>query len=273
MTSSHTAVEVRPGEGLQTWLMQSPPVNALSPEFLAELDARLSDAIADESVSVVVLTSGLKVFSAGADAKWMAGVVSEKGSEALLEEFNRTMDGFRELCLRMRRSPLLIVAAMNGHTLAGGLELAVACDLRFSSKADSLQVGAPEMNLFGEMPSGGGGVQFMARLMGPNRALQFILDGNPVSPSRAFELGLVDRLCEPDSLLDETERFAADVARKAGRVGLAAAKRAVFTGVELPLYEALELDRSLHWESMRRGNFLAGVDAFVKRFGGQGGSS
>jgi enoyl-CoA hydratase/carnithine racemase len=242
-------------------------VNAIGPEFLGALDARLREAVADESVAVIVLTSGLKVFSAGADAAWMAGVVAEHGADGLLEQFNRTMDSFRDLCTAMRRSPLLFVAAINGHALAGGLELAAACDLRFAADRDRLQIGAPEMDLFGAMPTGGGGAQFLARLMGASQALRFILDAKPVGPPEALRLGLVDGLHAPDELLPEVERWAADVARKAGRVGVSAAKRAILGGVELPLYEALELDRSLHWDSMRRGNFKAGVNAFVEKFG------
>jgi enoyl-CoA hydratase/carnithine racemase len=116
------------------------------------------------------------------------------------------------------------------------------------------------------MPSGGGGVQFIARLMQPSRALQFILDAKPVSPREGLEAGLVDRLYDGGELMAETERFAGDIARKAGRIGASAAKRAVLGGVELPLYEALELDRSLHWDALRRGNFRRGVQAFVDQY-------
>jgi enoyl-CoA hydratase/carnithine racemase len=259
-------VDVRLEDGYEVWSMQAGPVNALSPELLAALDAEVTRAIGRESTAVVVLTSGQKVFSAGADATWMAELVQAQGVDALVEEFVRTMDKFRALCVRMRQSPLLFVAALNGHTLAGGLELAAACDLRFSADSDKLRIGVPEMDLFGAMPSGGGGVQFIARLMQPSRALQFILDAKPVSPREGLEAGLVDRLYDGGELMAETERFAGDIARKAGRIGASAAKRAVLGGVELPLYEALELDRSLHWDALRRGNFRRGVQAFVDQY-------
>ena len=246
-------------------------VNPLNPAMLAALDAQLSKALADETVSAVVLTSGLKIFSAGGDATWMGQLLTEGGTPALIEAFNRAMDTFRELCIRIRRSPLLVIAALNGHTLAGGLELAAACDLRFAADAEKLQIGVPEMDLFGAMPSGGGGAQFIARLMGPSRALQFILDAKPVSPQAAYRLGLVDRLCPAESLLAEAEGFAAAVAKKAGRIGVHAAKRAILGGPELPLMEALELDRSVHWDAMRRGNFLPGAESFVRRFGSKNG--
>lgn len=273
MTSSDPTalVDVRLGDGYEVWTMQAGPVNALSPELLAALDAELTRAVDRDETAVVVLTSGLRVFSAGADATWMAELVQAEGMDALVETFVRTMDKFRALCVRMRQSPLLFVAALNGHTLAGGLELAAACDLRFSADSEKLRIGVPEMDLFGAMPSGGGGVQYLARLMQPSRALQFILDAKPVSPREGLEAGLVDRLYDGAELLAKSEEFAADVARKAGRIGASAAKRAVLGGVELPLYEAMELDRSLHWDALRRGNFRRGVEAFVAQFASKNG--
>ncbi|WP_329013134.1 enoyl-CoA hydratase/isomerase family protein [Streptomyces sp. NBC_00690] len=267
MSDLNHIVSVRSAEGVQIWTMNAPPVNAIDPAFIDALNARYDAAVTDPAVAAVVLTSGLSVFSAGADASWMATTVAEHGLEHLLAEFNRTMDRFRELCLRLRRGPLLTVAAIGGHALAGGLELAAACDLRFVADRDGLKLGAPEMKLFGVLPSGGGGAQYLSRLMGPSRALHFMLHAEPVDPRKGAELGLVDVLCEPDGLLTTTEEFAVTAARRAGRVGLSAARRAVFTGRELPLAEALELDHSLHWDAMRRGNFLPGVESFTKRFG------
>jgi enoyl-CoA hydratase len=253
--------------GVQIWSMHAAPVNAVGPALLDDLTVALDAAVADDSVAVVILRSDLRVFSAGADAKWMAAVVAERGTLGLLEEFNRIMDDFRELCLRLWRAPLLVVASIGGHALAGGLELAAACDLRFAADEDRIQIGAPEMNLFGAMPSGGGGAQFLGRLMGARPALKFILDGTPVSPREAQALGIVDSLHAADELNDAVVGFACNAADKAGRIGIAAAKKALLGGTELPLAAALELDRSLHWDAMRRGNFLRGVESFVSQYG------
>jgi enoyl-CoA hydratase len=260
-------IDVVKGEGIEIWRMNFAPVNALDPRLLSALMTRLDEAVADPTISVIVLTSGLRIFSAGADAGWMSEIVKTKGLNALLEDFNATMDIFRELCLRIRRSALLMIAAMNGHTLAGGLELAAACDLRFSSNSERMQIGVPEMDLFGAIPTGGGGAQYLSRLLGSSQALQFILDAKPVSPQVALGMKLVDRLYDPTQLIEQTESFALSVAKKAGRIGVNAAKRAILGGAELPLYEALEFDRSLHWDAMRRGNFLRGVDEFIRRYG------
>lgn len=268
MTTSTALVEVQTGSGIQTWRMNSAPVNALDPRMVAELSDCLADAQADESISVIVLTSGLRIFSAGADASWMKETLARHGPEGLVDQFNKSMDQFRQLCLSIRRSRLLVIAALNGHTLAGGLELAAACDLRFASAHERLQIGVPEMDLFGAMPTGGGGAQFLARLMGPSRALQFILEAKPVGPNVALGLGLVDRVVATEQLLEEAQAFAMAVARKAGPIGVNAAKRAVLGGSEMSLSDAMELDRAVHWDCMRRGNFLPGVQAFVNQYGG-----
>lgn len=246
--------------------MQLAPVNAINAAMLDGLEAALDRAEADSQVAAVVLDSGLKVFSAGADATWMAHAVETVGPQGLLEDFNATMDRFRAVCLRLRDAPFLVIAALDGHALAGGLELAAACDLRFCADSEGLRLGVPEMELFGCLPSGGGGAQFLARILGPSRALEFILSAKPVSPARGFEIGLVDRLYPAGQASSQALEFAREVARKAGRTGVTCAKRAIFIAGELPLHSALPLDGVLHWDTMRRGNFLPGVEAFTKRY-------
>ena len=258
-------VDAQPG--IQVWTLGFAPVNAIGPELLDQLEGALTAAVADESVAVIVLTSSLRVFSAGADAKWIKRVVDAEGPEQLLIRFRHTMDRFRALCVRMRRSDLLFVVALAGHTLAGGLELAAACDLRFAADDDAIQIGAPEMKLFGVMPSGGAGTQFLSRLMGPARCLRFLLEAESATPNQAHDLGIVEQLVEPDRLREEVMAFATRVAGRAGRAGVGAAKRLALDGAELPLFEAIEFDHTVHWDSMRRGNFLPGVSAFVKQFG------
>jgi enoyl-CoA hydratase len=247
--------------------MTYPPFNAISPQWLKDVNEQLDKTIADEEISVVVLASGLRLFSAGADASWMAEEYSERGGEGLVDVFSSTMDDFRALCKRIRSAPVLFIAAMGGHTLAGGLELAAACDLRLASDNERVQIGVPEMQHFGVMPSGGGGAQFLARILGPSRALYFILDGNSVTPQEAYRMGLVDALLPAESFEQDTVDFAGRVARQAGRIGVAACKHAVLDLSQLPLDEALDRERSVHWDSVRRGNFLPGIPAFIAQFG------
>ena len=264
--SAGPALAVAHHDSVRRWTMRLAPINAINAEMLDAFEAALDDAEADSNVATVVLDSGLKVFSAGADATWMAQTVAEIGLDGLLADFNATMDRFRAVCLRLRQAPFLVIAAIDGHALAGGLELAAACDLRFCGDSAGLRLGVPEMDLFGCMPSGGGGAQFLTRLLGPSRALEFILSAKPISPSRASEIRLVDRLCLAGQAGSEALDFAGEVAGKAGRIGVNCAKRAIFGGDELPLDSALQLDGELHWDTMRRGNFLAGLEAFAARY-------
>jgi enoyl-CoA hydratase len=258
-------VERRPHA--EIWSLNAPPANALSPELASAWESQLDATLADEEIAAVVVTSATRVFSAGADAKWIARVVNESGAEGLLAAFKETLERFRALWLRMHQSDVLFVAALNGHTIAGGLELAAACDLRFAADDDKIQIGASEMKLFGVMPSGGGGVQYLTRLMGPARALHFLLESENCSPKAAHALGLVDRLVAPGDLLAETTAFGERVAQRAGRIGVNAAKRLTFDAYSLPLPDALELDARVHWDSMARGGFLPGIEAFVAQFG------
>lgn len=252
--------------GVAVWTMRNGPANALNPELADAFEARLDETLDDPSVVCVVIASGLDLFCAGADAKWMGSVVREHGSARLLEDFKAALERFREIWLRMRRSEVLFVAAIDGHAIAGGLELAAACDLRFVADRDDIQIGASEMRLFGVLPSGGGGTQYITRLMGPSAALHFLLEAAPCPPRRALELGLVDRICA-GAVVDEAVQFSQRIAKRAGRVGTNAAKRIILDASSMPFDEAMQLDREVHWDSMRRGGFLPGVDAFVARFG------
>jgi enoyl-CoA hydratase/carnithine racemase len=266
MEQQGSALAVADHESVRRWTMQLAPVNAINAEMLDAFEAALDDAERDHRVAAVVLDSSLKVFSAGADATWMAQTVESVGGPGLLADFNATMERFRAVALRLRQAPFLIIAALDGHALAGGLELAAACDLRFCADSDGLRLGVPEMDLFGCLPSGGGGAQYLARLLGPSRALEFILTAKPISPARGGQIGLVDRLCPAGQAGPQALEFAREVAGKAGRIGVTCAKQAIFGAGELPLSAALPLDGALHWDTMRRGNFLTGVEAFARRY-------
>jgi enoyl-CoA hydratase len=150
------------------------------------------------------------------------------------------LERFHELFLRMNRCGAVFVGALNGSALGGGSELALACDVRLMARGDH-GIGQPEI-LFA-FPPGGGGTQRLARLLGPAKALRVVLDGGPLGPQAAAELGLVDRVVEPGELLD------AGVA-EAGRLGsrpkaaVAACKRAVYDGGSMPLEDGLRLERA-----------------------------
>ena len=150
------------------------------------------------------------------------------------------IERFHEILLRMNRCGAVFVAALNGSAMGGGCELALACDLRIMAEGPYL-IGQPEILL--GFPPGGGGTQRLARLLGSGRALRLVLDGGPLSPTQALEIGLVDDLAASDSLLDSAVAHAARLGRRP-KAAVAACKRAVYEGGSLPLSQGLRLERA-----------------------------
>ncbi len=150
------------------------------------------------------------------------------------------LERFHEVLLAMNRSGAVFLAALNGSAMGGGCELALACDVRLMADGD-FGMGQPEI-LFG-FPPGGGGTQRLARLLGSAKALRLVLDGGPLSPADALDLGLVDELVAPEDLL---ERAIAVGARLGARpkAGVAACKRAVYEGGSLGLADGLRVEQS-----------------------------
>jgi enoyl-CoA hydratase/carnithine racemase len=150
------------------------------------------------------------------------------------------VERFHEILLRMNRCGAVCVAALNGSAMGGGCELALACDGRMMADGPFL-IGQPEILL--GFPPGGGGTQRLARLLGSGRALRLVLDGGPLSPAQALEIGLVDELAQPAGLLDSA---VADAERLGARpkIAIAACKRAVYEGGSLPLSQGLRLERA-----------------------------
>jgi enoyl-CoA hydratase len=150
------------------------------------------------------------------------------------------IERFHEILLRMNRCGAVFVAALNGSAMGGGCELALACDLRIMAEGPYL-IGQPEILL--GFPPGGGGTQRLARLLGGGRALGLVLDGGPLSPPQALEIGLVDELAAQDGLLDSASAHAERLGRRS-KVAIAACKRAVYEGGSLPLSQGLRLERA-----------------------------
>jgi enoyl-CoA hydratase len=150
------------------------------------------------------------------------------------------LERFHELFLRMNRCGAVFVAALNGSAMGGGSELALACDVRLMARGDH-GIGQPEILL--AFPPGGGGTQRLARLLGPAKALRVVLDGGPLTPEQAAELGLVDRIVEPGDLIDQA---VAEAGRLGSRVkaAVASSKRAVYEGGSMTLAAGLRLERA-----------------------------
>jgi enoyl-CoA hydratase/carnithine racemase len=240
--------------GIEVWTIDGESRrNAISRAMLRELEEHLARAATDRALRCVVLTgAGDKAFCAGADLKERA-TMSAEDVHAFHHELRRALRGIEE-------APQPFVAALNGAALGGGLELALACDLRIA--ADGAQLGLPEVSL-GIIP-GGGGTQRLARLVGVSRAKDLVLTARRVSAAEALAMGLVTQLVPGQRLLAEAEELARRVARNAP-VSLRQAKRAIDGGFHLPLEEALDLENRLYQDCLGTKDRVEALRAFAEK--------
>jgi enoyl-CoA hydratase/carnithine racemase len=235
-------------------LLNRPPANSYEINFMRELDAAIEAAVANDEVKVVILRSASeKFFSAGADIKaFMAN------DTAANMEMIRVA---HETEAKIAAAPKIFIAAINGHALGGGLEMALACDLRFAAEGN-YRLGLPEVTL-GLLP-GNGGTQRLPRLIGANKALEMMITGESIGPQEALSLGLVNKLFPADKLLEETEAYARKVASGA-TVAIAAIKRAVYAGIDMPLDKALAYERKLIEPLFNTADAAEGFAAFAEK--------
>jgi len=242
----HGAVEV--------WTIQGEARrNSLTMGLLEEGAAHLARAAADRALRTVVLTgAGGKAFCAGADLKERATM-----SDAQVAGFHRAVRAFMD---GLETLPQPVVAALNGVALGGGLELALACDLRLA--AQGVEVGLPEVGL-GIIP-GAGGTQRLPRLLGVARAKELILTARRVTAAEALAMGLVSAVVPPDRLLEEALALAGRVACNAP-ISLRQAKRAIDGGLHLPLREALDLENRLYQDCIPTRDRREALQAFAEK--------
>jgi len=228
-------------------------LNALDNETLRELLGAVETLSADAGVGVVVVTgAGEKAFVAGAD---IAGL-SKQG----VEEAKRNSTLGQRVTLAIERSPKPFLAAINGFALGGGLELALACDLRFA--AATARLGLPEVSL-GIIP-GYGGTQRLPRLVGSGAALQLILTGDPIQADEALRIGLVNGVFAPNELLEGTRKIAQKILTR-GANALALAKEAVWRGLQLTLEQGLALEADLFAQTAASPEMREGMKAFLEK--------
>lgn len=226
-------------------------LNALNRETISELTRSIEQLDADDSVGVIVLTgSGEKAFVAGADI----GMLAEQG---VLDGRENSRQG-QHLTTIMEESPKPVLAAINGYALGGGLELALACDLRYAST--NARLGLPEVSL-GIIP-GYGGTQRLQRVVGMGNALQIILSGDPVTAEEAHRIGLVNGVFAPDKLREEVVERARRIVSR-GPTALALAKKAVRRGADVPLAEGLQLEADLFGMISSTDEMKEGMQAFL----------
>lgn len=225
--------------------------NALNTQLREELK-RVFGAIADSDVRAVVLTGSdeSKAFVAGADVTELRELdtVDIRRSERS-ERVYETIDSL----------PQPVIARINGFALGGGCELAQACDVRIAHEAAKL--GQPEINL-GLIP-GGGGTQRLTRLVGEGQAMRLVLSGELIAAQEAFEIGLVDKVCDDDSLDEEVYGLAASFAAKSP-IALEVAKQAVKASSKMPLEQGLDFEKELFAQLFSTHDKNEGIDAFLE---------
>jgi enoyl-CoA hydratase/carnithine racemase len=251
---SETRVIAAQDGAVGTITLNHPKANSYDLAFMKDLDAAFETVRRNDAIKVVVVKSALEqFFCAGADIK---------AFQANTTDANLKMIRFAHGALRkMAETPKIFIAAINGHALGGGLEIALACDLRFAGDG-SFRIGLPEVTL-GLLP-GNGGTQRLPRLIGATKALDLMITGEPVSPKRAFELGIVDRLFPQASLLTDTMAYARKIAGGA-TLAIAKIKEAVYEGLDKPLDEALEMERELIAPLFESQDAKEGFTAFAEK--------
>ncbi len=255
------------GGGVAVATISNPPHALMDDAIVAGLEALALRAESDPDLTGIVLTGDhperfvahydVAELLAAARASPTVGVFVARaslgavGALRRLPGVKRTLERtpaaglsaaerFGEVLLRFNASGAVIVAALNGSAMGGGCELALACDLRLMADGP-FGIGQPEILL--GFPPGGGGTQRLTRLLGTGRALRLCLEGGPLDPRAAMELGLVDELVAPDQLLDHALELTGHLARRP-KAAIAAVKRAVYLGGARPLAAGLRFERA-----------------------------
>ena len=236
-------------DGITLVRLDNPPVNALSVALLAEIAAVATAIARDDTVKTVVVTGEGKAFAAGAD-------ISEFGGSARAREIT---DGFRAAFDAVATVPRPVIAAINGVALGGGMELALACDLRVV--ADKARMGQPEI-LLGIIP-GAGGTQRLPRLVGAARAKELIWSGRQVGADEALAIGLADRVAPAGEVVDNALAWASELA--AGAVAaMGLAKRVIDRGFDGPLSAGLDVESDAFVEVFATEDATTGVRSFLE---------
>jgi len=246
-------------DGVAVLTLDDPPANTYTYEMMQQLDAAILRARMADHVSVLVLVgAGEKFFCAGANIQMLAEV-SPQFKYYFCLHANETLN-------RLEHTPKLVIAALNGHTVGGGLEIAMAADIRIARRGGG-KIGLPEVNL-GVLP-GTGGTQRLARLVGKARAIELMATGRTFEFEEAKELGIVHDIYDAesrDAFLDKVLAYAAQFTppnRAAKAVGHI--KRAVQTGAELPIAEGLALERELQQLLFQSEDAREGLTAYVAK--------
>ncbi|MDT4968433.1 MAG: hypothetical protein QOJ64_3170 [Acidobacteriota bacterium] len=257
--ASETLVLYRTEDGIAIVTLNDPPSNTYSYEMMKQLDEAILKARMDDSVHVIIITGqGEKFFCAGANIQMLSTVTPEFKYYFCLHA-NETLS-------RLEQTPKLVIAAINGHCVGGGLEVAMAADIRLARKGAG-KMGLPEVSL-GVLP-GTGGTQRLVRFVGKSRAIELMATGELFDFEKGLELGLVNHVYQTEThdqfmarVLEYARQFTLPdkATRAVGRI-----KRSVQTGAEIPFESALALERELQQQLFQSEDAKEGLDAYVNK--------
>ncbi|MBI3072624.1 MAG: enoyl-CoA hydratase/isomerase family protein [Deltaproteobacteria bacterium] len=249
-------VNYRVDRGIAYLELCDPPANTYTYEMMRDLDDAVLQARMDAAVQVLVLRgAGDKFFCAGANIRMLADVTPEF-------KYYFCLHANETLC-RLEQTPKLTIAALNGHTVGGGLEIAMACDIRLARRGAG-KIGLPEVQL-GVLP-GTGGTQRLARLVGKSRAMELMVTGRTFEFEEAVTLGVVNHVFDSDNFDTKVNEYARQfltpnkAARAVGRI-----KRAVQSGAEVPFSEALAIERELQQGLFTSEDAKEGLTAYLSK--------
>jgi len=249
-------VDYKTDNGVAVLTLNEPPANLYSYELMQDLDRAILEARMDESVQVIVITgAGEKFFCAGANIQMLANVTPVYKYYFCLHA-NETLS-------RLEQTPKLVIAAINGHCVGGGLEVAMAADVRIARKGGG-KMGLPEVSL-GVLP-GTGGTQRLVRIVGKSKAIELMATGELFTFERGVELGLINQLFEGENFLSDVIEYARQfttpnkAAMAVGRI-----KRGVQTGDEIPLESGLALERELQQQLFQSEDAREGLAAYLEK--------
>ena len=249
-------IHYRVHSGVAILGLNDPPANTYSYEMNRQLDDAILQARMDEDVHVIVLTgAGEKFFCAGANIQMLTEVDPTYKYYFCLHA--------NEMLLRLEHTPKLVIAAINGHCVGGGLEIAMAADLRIARK-DAGKIGLPEVNL-GVLP-GTGGTQRLSRMVGKSKAIELMVTGNTFSFEEALEFGIVNDVFERENFMENIMEYAKQfcppnkASKAVGRI-----KRAVQTGWEIPMESALAVERENQQLLFQSEDAKEGLAAYVEK--------
>jgi len=255
-TTERTLVRYTATDGIAVIELTNPPANTYSYDMMRQLDDAILQARFDDNVHVIVIRGeGEKFFCAGAEIS-MLNAVTPGFKYYFCLHANETL-------LRLEQTPKLVIAAMNGHTVGGGLEIAMACDIRIARR-NAGKVGLPEITL-GVLP-GTGGTQRMARALPKNKAIELMTEGKLMSFEDAQELGLINYIYESENYWEKVMEYARGfcppnrASKTVGRI-----KRAVQSGPEVALSEGLAIERELQQLCFQSEDAKEGIAAYTEK--------